>query len=187
MGFDSFLAHIGVGHLDGGNSGRYPYGSGDNPYQHMGMHPFRAQVQAKRDQGKSMTEIAEELGMNTSQLRAKITMAKEEEEERNRTYILKKKDKGYSNTAIARELGMSEGYVRKMLKPIEENRKSKVKTVAEELEKQVADKKYLDIGAGVERQLGISKERLKTAVSYLEEQGGYLSYSLRIEHTTRPG
>lgn len=187
MGFDSFLAHIGVGHLDGGNSGRWPYGSGENPYQHMGMHPFRAQVQMKRDQGKSMTEIAQELGMNTSQLRAKITMAKEEEEERNRTYILKKKDKGYSNTAIARELGMSEGYVRKMLKPIEENRKSKVKTVAEELAKQVDDKVYLDIGSGVERQLGISKERLKTAVAYLEEQGGYKTHKFPVEQLTNPG
>ena len=27
------LAHYGKGHLDGGHSGRYPWGSGDDPYQ----------------------------------------------------------------------------------------------------------------------------------------------------------
>lgn len=29
------FSHIGKGHLDGGKSGRYPFGSGDNPYQRV--------------------------------------------------------------------------------------------------------------------------------------------------------
>lgn len=31
---DDYLAHVGVGHLDGGHSGRYPWGSGETPFQH---------------------------------------------------------------------------------------------------------------------------------------------------------
>ena len=30
----SYLMHYGKGHLDGGHSGRYPYGSGKRPGQH---------------------------------------------------------------------------------------------------------------------------------------------------------
>lgn len=30
---DLYIMHYGVGHLDGGHSGRYPWGSGDNPRQ----------------------------------------------------------------------------------------------------------------------------------------------------------
>lgn len=38
QGMDSseFLAHYGVGHLDGGNSGRFKWGSGERPYQREG-------------------------------------------------------------------------------------------------------------------------------------------------------
>ena len=33
MNYDSYLEHYGVGHEDGGHSGRWPYGSGERPYQ----------------------------------------------------------------------------------------------------------------------------------------------------------
>lgn len=36
MDTSEFLAHYGKGHLDGGNSGRYPYGSGKRPFQDKG-------------------------------------------------------------------------------------------------------------------------------------------------------
>ena len=36
MDFSDFLAHYGKGHLDGGNSGRYKWGSGKNPKQREG-------------------------------------------------------------------------------------------------------------------------------------------------------
>lgn len=35
-----FLAHYGVGHIDGGNSGRYKWGSGKNPRQRSGKRVF---------------------------------------------------------------------------------------------------------------------------------------------------
>lgn len=184
--YESFLAHIGVGHLDGGHSGRFPYGSGDNPYQHMAMHPLRVQVKDLREKGYTESEIAAELGYNTAQLRAKISMAKAEELERNRTYILKQHDKGYSNSEIARRMGISEGSVRNYLKPVDEMRTDKIQNVANELRKQVDDKRYLDIGAGVERQLGVSDTKLKAAVAMLEEQG-YKKSKIKVPQVTNPG
>lgn len=32
---EDYIAHYGVGHLNGGNSGRYPWGSGERPYQRI--------------------------------------------------------------------------------------------------------------------------------------------------------
>lgn len=40
MDFSDFLAHYGKGHLDGGNSGRYKWGSGKNPRQRSGKRVF---------------------------------------------------------------------------------------------------------------------------------------------------
>ena len=51
------LAHYGVGHLQGGNSGRYPWGSGDSPLQRIGA--FSDRVKVLRKQGMSLDEIAE--------------------------------------------------------------------------------------------------------------------------------
>ena len=183
---DNFLAHIGVGHLDGGNSGRYPWGSGENPNQHIGMHPFRVKVKELKEKGYSEARIAAELGMNTSQLRAKISQAKAEEVERNRSYVLKMHDKGYSNSAIARATGLSEGSVRNYLNPVYKVREDKVHNVANVLKEQVDQKRYLDIGAGAERQLGVSDTKLKAAVAMLEEQG-YKKQYLRVEQATNPG
>lgn len=40
MDTSEFLAHYGKGHLDGGNSGRYKWGSGKNPHQRSGKRVF---------------------------------------------------------------------------------------------------------------------------------------------------
>jgi len=36
MSHEEFIQHYGVGHLDGGHSGRWPWGSGEDPYQSDG-------------------------------------------------------------------------------------------------------------------------------------------------------
>lgn len=167
------------------HSGRYPWGSGENPYQH-GVHPFRAQVKSLKDQGLSEKEIAESLGMNTAQLRAKLSIAKAEQIENNRRTVIKLSDKGYSNPEISRMTGIPESTIRTLKKPIDEERANKNQNVANTLKAQVEEKRYLDIGSGVESQLGISSTRLKNAVSILEEQG-YKKQYVKIEQATNPG
>ena len=46
------LMHYGVGHLDGGHSGRYPWGSGDNPEQRS--NSFLKYVDEQRKKGLSI-------------------------------------------------------------------------------------------------------------------------------------
>jgi biotin operon repressor len=63
------------------------------------------------------------------------------------------------------------------------NRASKT---ADLLKEQINKKGILDVGAGVERELGVSKEKLKEAVHILETEG-YPVYNRRIEQVTNPG
>ena len=58
------------------HSGRYPWGSGENPYQRNGN--FVAHVTKLRKDGLSEVEIAKSMDMSTSQLRARMSIAKSE-------------------------------------------------------------------------------------------------------------
>lgn len=70
---DDILMHYGVKR----RSGRYPWGSGENPYQHGG--DFLARVEELEAMGKSQKEIADELKMSTTDLRMQVRVAKHEQ------------------------------------------------------------------------------------------------------------
>ena len=53
------------------HSGRYPWGSGENPYQHSG--DFLSRVESLKKEGVSETKIAKMMGMSTTELRAPST------------------------------------------------------------------------------------------------------------------
>ena len=55
-----------------------------------------------------------------------------------------------------------------------------LKALTSTLEDRLGDVEYLDIGEGVERQLGVSKERLRTAAQKLVDEEGYYIHTLRI-------
>lgn len=166
------------------HSGRYPYGSGDNPYQHESH--FLSQVQDLRSQGMSNTDIAKYFGMSTSDFRTKLTIENAEKEAAEASAALKLRDKGYSNVEIGRMLGISEGTVRNRLKPVEQERGNKVETLANVLKEQVEDKTYLDVGKGVELQLGVKRTQMKPAIALLKEQGYRVNW-VKIEQATNPG
>lgn len=69
---DDMLMHYGVAR----RSGRYPWGSGDNPYQHSG--DFLSRVQSLKKSGMSETDIAKTMGLTTTQLRTQMSLAKDE-------------------------------------------------------------------------------------------------------------
>ncbi len=55
---EEILMHYGIPR----RSGRYPWGSGENPYQHSG--DFLSRVDELKSQGMSDTEIAKSYGFN---------------------------------------------------------------------------------------------------------------------------
>ena len=60
-----FLMHYGKGHLDGGHSGRYPWGSGDDPYQRS--YDWYTEVNKMKKDGKTEKDICEFFGLSSKQ------------------------------------------------------------------------------------------------------------------------
>ena len=166
------------------HSGRYPWGSGEVPYQHESW--FLDQMNDLRSQGLTDTEIAQHMGMSTSEFRNRRTIENEQKKAAEASHALKLKDKGYSNVEIGKMLGVSEGTIRNYLKPTMQERGNKVETLANVLKEQVADKTYLDVGKGVEIQLGVKRTQMKPALALLKEQGYKVNY-IKVEQATNPG
>lgn len=151
------------------HSGRYPWGSGENPYQRS--KNFTSYVDQLRREGLSQVEIAKGLGMTTTELRRRTSLAKEEIKATEISEAVRLKDKGYTNTAIAERLGRNESYVRYLLQARESESFQITKATVDVLRSRLEETGMIDVGVGVERQLGISQTKLRTAVTTLEDEG----------------
>ena len=176
-------------------SGRYPYGSGDNPYQHNGDFLGRVEELRKQDftytdeQGKKWTgdtAIAKSLGLSTSDFRTEIGLAKNERRMLQTARAKSLSEDGLGPTEIGREMGLPESTVRSLLNSKSESRMMEAQTTADFIKKQIDSKGMIDVGTGVERELNISKERLNQAL-YILEREGYPVYSGGIPQATNPG
>ena len=185
---EDILKHFGVSKLDGApgpGSGRYPLGSGKNPYQHSG--DFLSRVNKLKKAGMSEKEIAEYMGLTTTQLRTQIGLAKDERRALEVATAKSLRDKGYSLNQIAEKMGYkNDSSIRSLLNEEAEARMNQARKTADFLKKQVDEKGMIDVGAGVERELGISKEKMNQAL-YILEMEGYKVYGGRVPQVTNPG
>ena len=161
------------------HSGRYPWGSGGNS-ESTRNRSFLDAVDMMRRQGLSQTEIARGMGITTTQLRARTTIATTQQRQEKINQAQKLKDKGYSNSAIANNMGLNESSVRSLLQPGQKDKTNVLHQTSDMLKQQVEKKNYVDIGRGVEANIGISKDKLNAAVALLKEQG-YEVHTLKIQ------
>lgn len=171
---EDFLIHYGTPR----HSGRYPWGSGENPYQRSAG--FVSYVKDLRNDGMSDVEIAKGMGMTTKELRARYSIAKDEKRQADSAEAWRLKEKGYSNTAIGKRMGINESSVRSLLNPSIQARSEATMATANMLKDQVKEKKFLDIGAGVENYVGCSRTKLDTSIEMLKAQG-YETHNIKIE------
>lgn len=176
---DNELLHYGTPR----HSGRYPWGSGENPYQHESW--FLDQVKDLKDQGMTEKQIADAMGMSIAQLRAKKSIEKAELQKAELAEVIRLKDKGWSNVAIGERIGRNESYVRLLLDPTKEARIDRATTLANVLKEQVEQKPYLDVGKGVELQLGVTQTQMKIALEMLKEEG-YNVHNIKVAQATDP-
>ena len=162
---DQELYHIGMPM----RSGRYPWGSGKDPYQ--SAIGWQAHIKKLREEGFSDSEIAEFEGIKLYQLKARDSIAKDEFRAGQRSMALTLKDKGYGATAIGERMGLAESSVRALLDPVLAERAEIRQNISNLLKEQVDKHGYIDIGKGVSNHLGIAPTKLNTAVAYLVEQG----------------
>lgn len=165
-------------------SGRYPWGSGKDPYQRS-IDFFSAVNKLKAD-GLTEAEIAEGFGMTTTELRATVSIAKNERHAAEVAQTVRLKEKGLSNVAIGKIMGKNESSVRNLLAASERHDEDVLTATANVLRNEVAAKKYLDVGKGTENHLGISRDKLKTAIAILKEEGYDVHY-VKIPQLGVPG
>ena len=178
---EEMLMHYGMPR----RSGRYPWGSGDNPYQRSG--DFLSRVEELKKQGLSETDIAKSMGLTTTQYRTQKSLAKDERRALDVARARSLREDGKSLNEIAAIMGFSnDSSVRSLLNENSEARMNQAKKTAEFLKKQIEEKGMIDVGTGVERELGISKEKLNQAL-YILEQEGYPVYGGGVPQVTNPG
>lgn len=178
---DDVLVHYGMPR----RSGRYPWGSGENPYQHSG--DFLSRIAELKAEGLSETEIAKSLNLTSTEYRAYKAIAKNERRALDVATAKGLREKGYSLNEIAEKMGFAnDSSVRSLLNENSEARMNQAQQTAEFLKKQVTEKGMIDVGTGVERELNISKEKLNQALVILEAEG-YLVYGGGMPQVTNPG
>lgn len=188
---EDILMHIGMPR----RSGRYPWGSGGSPYQHS--RDFLSRVEELRGQNFTFTDehgktwtgdnaIAKSMGLSTTQFRKEISYAKDERRMLNVARAKSLTEDGLSPTEIGREMGVNESTVRSWLNERSEARMNQARKTADFIREQIESKGMIDVGTDVERELGISKEKLNEAL-YILEKEGYPVYTGGIPQATNPG
>lgn len=185
------IAHVGVGHLDGGHSGRYPWGSGENSFQRP--KDFYGFVKNLENKGVTQVDIAKSLGMSTTALKKYYTIALNNvrKEKVNRARELAALDydettgQKMTNVRIGEILGeeynedkspIGESTIRLYLDTRKDAKNNAANHTAELLMKAVDEKGMIDVGTMVDRELGISKEKMNAAIAIAQEHGYELIY-----------
>ena len=174
------LVHYGVKR----RSGRYPWGSGEDPYQHSG--DFVSRFQELKKSGMSEVEMAKALGFETtSDLRSAYRQANNERKRLNIDKAKSLRDDGLGYSEIGRQLGVNESTVRSWLNEKHQENLNKAVNTAERLKEELKTKGALDVGAGVERELGVTPTKLKEALDILESEG-YIVEGVGVPQATNP-
>ena len=172
----SYIKHYGRGHLDGGHSGRYPWGSGEMPFQHSSE--FLAKYRELNASGDydGEVEVASAMGLTTTQLRTQLALAKNRERSE-RVKEAKELYSKYGNyTKVGEMMGISDNSVRSLLNSSSEVNMNKAENTAnllmEMMKEREADGRMLDVGKGAAQALGVSQNKLDEAL-YICYLNGY--------------
>ena len=177
---DSYLAHYGTPR----HSGRYPWGSGENPYQHE--DGFYYAVRELNKEGLSDTEIAKLWGMSTTEFRKQKTLGREAYLGNQRALNEQLMDEGLNRSERARRLGVNESTLRSWENEVSIKRAKITDATVNVLKENVAEKHYIDVGDGVASGMGITKNRLDTAVQQMVNDG-YELHTIKVEQVNNPG
>lgn len=166
------------------HSGRYPWGSGDDPYQRSG--DFVARVDELKKSGMSEPDIAKHFGLSTTDFRKEYRTANNDRRLREIEKLQSLKEKGLSTYKIGEMTGLSESTVRSKLNPHSVARLKEAQQTADFLKDQLKTKKYIDVGTDVEKELGVSREKLDEAL-YMLEMEGYKVHKRHVDQATMAG
>lgn len=188
-------------------SGRYKWGSGEDPYQHenwsyskamakLHENNFLGRVEKYKKDHPNWTEtpenIKEAFGLSTTQYRAQKALAKDEEYMYKVSSIRYFQDNGITKTSdIAKKMNTNESSIRTIIANMDKTKANAARDSADIIKAHVDEaikngKSGVDVGVGVARELGISEEKMNQALALLEAEG-YHIYKGRVEQATNAG
>lgn len=193
------LYHAGVAHDNnppGRGSGRYGWGTGENPGQHQ--FDFLSEVKTLKERGLKDAEIAkmllgpkrytkdgEPVWSNSSDLRAEMAVQRTKDRQRKMAMATELYDKYNGNvSAVGRAMGINESSVRSLLNPVIAMRTSKYEATADMLRAKVDEKGMIDVSKATEYTLGCTANTKKVALSILEKEG-YVTVKVSIPQPGR--
>ena len=162
-------------------SGRYPWGSGKEPYQHSG--DFLNRVQSMKRDGFTYTDpkdgktysgdaaIYKYFGMSSTEYRMQKELANIERRSLTIDKIHSLQDDGLGINEIARRLGKNESTIRSLLNTESEAKMREVENTANFLKEQADKYGMVDVGKGVEYGLNVSRTKMDTALYKLTGEG----------------
>lgn len=184
---EDVMIHYGVSVMDGApgrGSGRYPWGSGENPKQRTDT--FLSRYNEYAGQGLTEKEIAEKMGTTTTKLRVQLSYAKSQKRMQMVDQAKSLRKEGKSLNEIAEIMGFdNDSSVRSLLNENAETRMRQSTATADKLRELVKEKGFLDVGPGAERELGVSRTKFDQAL-YILEMEGYDTFNRRIPQATNP-
>lgn len=176
---DDIIKHYGTPR----RSGRYPWGSGENPYQHEDW--WLNEYRKYKDQGLSETEIAKKFNISTTILRDKRKAAQEADYVARVTYVRKMLAHGYTPTTLSKLTGWNESTIRGLRDAQLKEKESRSRGTADMLIREFNKKGWLDVGKGVDKEIGVTETTLKAALQILKEEG-YTTVNVDIPQANNP-
>lgn len=188
---ETYISHTGVAHDDdppGRGSGRYGWGTGENPNQHQ--FDLISEVARLKSRGLKEAEIAKMfLGEKAKaiDLRAELTIEKNRLRRFNHQTAVRLLEECNGNVSeVARKMGRNESTIRSFLDPIKADRMDRYEITAEVLKKRIQDtidadaKGMIDISSGTELFMGVPKYTKDVAIRMLQKEG-YLKSWVNFE------
>ena len=170
---EEYLIHEGRSKKDGApvGSGRYPLGSGENPYQDY--REFKNRLLSLRKQGVTdPKELAKYFGMSTRKYREEVTLANASIDREDYLTARKLKSNGWSVNAIADKLDCSPGRINRLLEPDSQSKSRAIDDTVELLKSSLSNQGgYIDVGKGSELLVGVSRTKFDAALKQLEAEG----------------
>ena len=176
---EEFIKHYGMPR----RSGRYPWGSGKEAYQRSIDFLGRVEQLKKTGWKETPENIKKEFGLSTTDYRREKSICTDTRRMYDVARAKSLQKDGLNNSEIGRIMGVRESTVRGWFDKESESRMLKSKETAEFLKKEVDNKRLIDVGVGVERELNISREKLDTAI-YMLKREGYHEFVGRVPQPT---
>jgi len=159
---------------------------GDADALHEQNKATLAKIKKLEEEGKTSTQIKEETGLSSGDVRALKSVVKKRQLQLDVTEARRLRDEEHLGpTEIARRMNTGESTIRNYLKDSYKEKVDRQDDIINVLKAEVDKKKYIDVGKGVELQLNITRDKLDKTVKELKQQG-YTIHHLSVPQATNP-